>query len=66
VTINDRLDIEQLESRLHRGWELIDEARRADDRRAVARYTQRWLVLLREYEQLFEPPEATGSRDMES
>lgn len=44
--------IEQLESRLQRGWELIEEAERASDQRAVSRYTQRWLNLLSEYEVL--------------
>lgn len=44
--------IEQLETRLQRGWELIDEAERQSDERAASRYTQRWLNLLADYEQL--------------
>lgn len=44
--------IEQLETRLQRGWELIDEAERQSDERAASRYTQRWLNLLTDYEKL--------------
>lgn len=44
--------IEQLESRLQRGWELIDEAERQSDQRAASRYTRRWLDLLSDYEEL--------------
>lgn len=44
--------IEQLETRLQRGWELIDEAERQSDERAASRYTQRWLNLLTDYEEL--------------
>lgn len=44
--------IEQLESRLQHGWELIDEAERQSDQHAASRYTQRWLRLLTDYEEL--------------
>jgi hypothetical protein len=52
---DDRAAIEQLESRLERGWELIDRAERAADERAASRYTRRWLQLLDEYERLVQP-----------
>jgi hypothetical protein len=48
----DQVAIQELESRLQRGWELIDEAERQDDERAVTRYTRRWLQLLADYESL--------------
>lgn len=44
--------IDQLESRLQRGWELIDEAESQSDQQAAARYTRRWLSLLTDYEAL--------------
>lgn len=44
--------IEQLETRLERGWNLIDQAVLDADERAVSRYTSRWLQLLQEYEDL--------------
>ncbi len=44
--------IEQLESRLQRGWELILEAERQSDGPAADRYTQHWLRLLTDYEEL--------------
>ena len=44
--------IKQLENRLQRGWDLIEEAERKSDQRAASRYTQRWLSLLTEYEEL--------------
>jgi hypothetical protein len=58
--------IEQLESRLQRGWELIDEAERQDDERAVTRYTRRWLQLLADYENLAGPTGAERSVDAET
>jgi hypothetical protein len=63
MTDNDQA-IELLETRLHRGWELIDQAERAADERAVSRYTQRWLQLLDEYERVVRPrtPEDAGAR----
>lgn len=54
---DDRSAIEQIEERLQRGWELIDEAERSADERAAARYTQRWLQLLADYERLVDPVE---------
>ena len=51
MTDNDPA-IAQLESRLQRGWELIDQAEQSADRRAASRYTRRWLDLLDEYERL--------------
>jgi hypothetical protein len=51
----DQIAIQQLESRLQRGWDLIDEAERQDDERAVIRYTRRWLQLLADYENLVDP-----------
>lgn len=54
MTDNDPA-IAQLESRLQRGWELIDQAERDSDQRAASRYTQRWLQLLEEYERTVQP-----------
>lgn len=51
---DDHTAIQQLESRLQRGWELIDEAQRSSDERAASRYTQHWLQLLAEYEDRLE------------
>jgi hypothetical protein len=47
--------IEQLESRLQRGWELIERAEAQNDDQAVSRYTRHWLDLLADYERLCEP-----------
>jgi hypothetical protein len=62
----DQGAIQQLESRLQRGWELIDEAERQDDDRAVTRYTRRWLQLLADYENLIDPTRAERLADSEN
>lgn len=62
----DQVAIEQLESRLQRGWELIDEAKQQDDERAVTRYTRRWLQLLADYENLVEPTRSERLADAET
>lgn len=57
--------IDVLESRLERGWKLIDQAERESNARAVSRYTRRWLQLLEEYEDLMKTgaPEQSLSSD---
>jgi len=62
----DHSTIEQLETRLQRGWELIDEAERQDDERAVTRYTRRWLQLLADYESLVGTTGTDRSDDSET
>lgn len=59
--IDEPAAIEQIEARLQRGWELIEDARAASDEQAVSRYTHHWLQLLEDYERLAapaHPPEA--------
>jgi len=63
---DDHSAIEQLENRLRRGWELIDEAERSQNERAVNRYTQRWLQLLAEYEERLQTVDANASDRQQS
>lgn len=65
MTTDNQATLEQLESRLHRGWDVIDEAMRANDERAVDRFTRRWLALLDEYERLAQPDASPAPRTAE-
>lgn len=48
----DVATIQNLEQRLNRGWELIEQAEAEQDGRQIARYTEHWLALLAEYERV--------------
>lgn len=50
-------ELQQLETRLRRGWDLIERAEEESNDRDVARYTRLWLQLLSDYERLAAPPE---------
>lgn len=61
--IDDPGAIEQIEARLQRGWELIEEAQASADDQAVSRYTRYWLQLLEEYERQVSPSRSSQAHE---